>query len=386
MAVATSHIRQHLVVVLVACGVCAQAQAREVDGSPFVLEVGGGWQGPIGYGGLALVYDLGGVLSAGLGVGVDGEIAKSFPPMGVFGRARALTRGPFSLGLAATLSRGHYTSARTYDHPPYTPAVMQWSWEPGYRLTSAVAAELAGRRWWLRVDGGVGYLLNQPRCEYMTSIDYYNGSCDSPSIPAPYHFSTQPGRVLPMVTAAVGYRIGVVDGGADGSPVIEGYRSPGTALLIPLVSSLGSLALGGGLLYASQGHSGSAQNGGIAALAVGLTIAPATGHLYATEYGHALLTTTIRVAAGALAIWAYVDSIPKDCSPGQCSNGLGGAGVVLALFSALVVPVTAVYDIADAPRAASRANEAHGHGLGLAPFVTRGGPAPARGIALGGRY
>src|ERR1019366_6976562 len=57
MAVVTSHITQHLVVVLVACGVCAQAQAREVDGSPFVLEVGGGWQGAIGYGGLALVYD-----------------------------------------------------------------------------------------------------------------------------------------------------------------------------------------------------------------------------------------------------------------------------------------------------------------------------------------
>ena len=381
MAVVT----RHLVVLLLALGFCAQAQAREVEGSPLVLESGVGWQGPIGYGGLALAYDRGGVLSAGLGVGFDSEIAKSFPPVGVFGRVRALTRGPFSLGLAATLSRGHYASSRTYDHPPYTPAVMHWSWEPGYRLTGAVAAELAGRRWSLRVDGGVGYLLNQPSCEYFTSIAYYNGSCDSPSIPAPYHFSTQPGRVLPTVTAAVGYRFGV-DRGVDGSPASEVYRSRSTALLIPLVSTLGTLALGGGLLYASQGHSGSAQNGGVAALAVGLTIAPATGHLYATAYGHALLTTAIRLAAGGLAILAFTASIPRDCSPGECSNGLGGAGVVLALVSALVVPVTAVYDIADAPRAANRANEAHGQGLGLAPFVARGGPAPAPGIALGGHF
>lgn len=379
-------VTRHLVVLLVAGGICARAQAKESDGSPFVLEAGGGWQGPIGYGGLALVYDRRGILSGGFGVGVDKEIAKFFPPVGVFGRVRALTRGPFSLGLAATLSRGHYTSARTYNHPPYTPVDMGWSWEPGYRLTGAVAVELAGRRWSLRVDGGVGYLLNQPRCEYSTSIDYYNGSCDSPSIPAPYHFSTQPGRVLPLVTTALGYRFGVEDREADGSPAIELHRSPSTALLIPLLSTAGSLALGGGLLYASQGHSGSVQNAAVVALTLGLTIAPATGHLYANEPGRALLTTTIRAAAGALAIWAYADSIPKDCSPGECSNGLGGGGFVLAFLFALVVPVTALSDIADAPRAANRANEVHSHDLGLAPFVARGGPAPSRGMALAGRF
>jgi hypothetical protein len=370
---------------LVVCGVCHQVQAND-SGSTFVLEANGGWQGPIGYGGLALVYDQGGMLSAGFGIGIDAESSDSFPPVGVFGRVRALRAGPFALGLAVTLSRGHYGSAREYSRMYYTWEDLRWTWEPGYRATGAVAAELAGQRWSLRVEGGVGYLLNQPRCTYHTTVDYYDGSCDSPAIPAAYHFAVQPGRVLPTVTASVGYRFGVVDHNADGWPVSPFYRSPSTALQLPLFSTLGSLALGTGLLYASQGHSGSSQTGAIAAFTLGLSIAPATGHLYAGEYGRALLTTTVRVAAGALAAWVFMNSIPKDCSPGECHTQFGSEGPVLAIMLALVVPATAVNDIADAPGAARRANERHGLQLALVPVLASGGPVPQRGLALAGQF
>lgn len=382
MAAAT---RYGVVALLVVCGPCHQVQATEA-GSPFVLEANGGWQGPIGYGGLALVYDRGGMLSAGFGIGVDAESSDSFPPVGVFGRVRALRAGPFALGLAVALSRGHYGSRRVYSRMDYTWEDLRWTWEPGYRATGAVAAELTGQRWSLRVEGGVGYLLNQPTCTYDTSIEYYGGSCDSPAIPVAYHFAVQPGRVLPTVTASVGYRFGVADRNADSSPISPVYRSPSTALLLPLLSTLGSLAAGTGLLYASQGHSGSLQTGAIMAFTLGLSIAPATGHLYAGEYGHALLTTTVRVAAGALAMWVFINSIPKDCSPGQCSTQLGSEGPVLALVLALVVPAAAVNDIADAPAAARRANERHGLQLGLVPVLATAGPAPQRGLALAGQF
>ena len=105
---------------------------------------------------------------------------------------------------------------------------------------------------------------------------------------------------------------------------------------------------------------------------------------YAT--GVALLTTTVRVAAGALATWVFLNSIPKDCSPGQCHDQFGSEGPVIALMFALLVPATAVYDIADAPRAASRANERHGLNLGLVPVVASAGPAPQRGLALAGQF
>jgi hypothetical protein len=173
---------------------------------------------------------------------------------------------------------------------------------------------------------------------------------------------------------------------ADGSPTSQVYRSPSIAFQLSLFSTLGPLAAGTGLLYASQGHSGSSQTGAIAAFALGLSIAPAAGHLYAGEYGHALLTTTVRVAAGTLAMWVFVNSIPKDCSPGQCHTEFGSEGPVLALFLALLVPATAVNDIADAPHAAHRANKRHDLELGLVPVVGLGGRAPFRGLALSGYW
>jgi len=95
-------ISRYAFVALLVFWFCPRAQAQEAAaGSPIVLEAHSGWNGPVGYGGLALVYDRGERFSAGFGLGIDSSTMHSLPPIEVFARMRALRSGPFSLGLAA---------------------------------------------------------------------------------------------------------------------------------------------------------------------------------------------------------------------------------------------------------------------------------------------
>ncbi len=367
----------------------APAEANEtVVGSPLVLEANGGWHGPTGHSGLALVYDRGGMFSAGFGAALDANISYSLPAMGLFGRMRALRAGPFSLGVSVTLSRGNYGIERIYGKYPASED-LRWTWAPGYRATGALAAELAGKRWSLRIEGGIGYLLNEPTCAYYAESVQYRGRCNSSSIPAAYHFAIQPGRVMPSVTASVGYRFGVNTSGSEGLLDGQAYRSPSVALVLSLLPTLGSIAVGTGLLYLSHLEVRPLRDYGIATLVLGLSIAPIAGHIYSGEYDHALLMSSLRLATAVLGVWVLRNSVYFGYCENSagCGDSFGRGGQIVGVALLLAVPVTGIYDIIDAPRAARRSNERHGlTNLGLIPVVPPGGPTPYRGLALGGQF
>jgi hypothetical protein len=363
---------------------------QATDGAPLVLEIHGGWGDPIGYGGLALVYDPGQLFSAGVGLGFDASPAYSLPALGVFGRMRVLHYGPVALGMAVTMSRGHSATTRTYDRPPaehYYTDTMRWTWDPAYRATAALAAELAGNRWSLRLEVGAAFLLNNPKCTYN---DGYTGDCNSPEVPEPYHFTIEPGRVTPSVTATVGYRFGARDPGSENAaPVDNAYRFPNTALQLSVFSTLGLSALGTGFLILNEkdGHHGDwMQVTGIAALVLGLAVGPSVGHIYAGEDGHAAGMALGRVSAAGVGLVLLVSALANmgDCE--SCSNSLG-PGMVPALLLGLAIPISIIYDLVDAPRAARRSNTRHGlTNLSLAPVVIPGRTLPGHGLALTGQF
>lgn len=367
----------------VLCAATAIARADQAPGAPslpIVLEVGGGWQGPIGNAGLSLVYDRGGRLSAGVGLGLTPWPDNSVPPIGIFGRVRVLRVGAFALGLAGTLSRTHDRTARTYYRPPagaYEPDNLVWTWQPGYRLTGALAAEWAGRRWSMRLEGGVGLLLNDPKCSYDNGTVFYDGDCQSATIPGPYHFSLEPGRVIPSVTASLGYRFGVA------VPASEemAFRAPNTAAILSLGATLAPVLIGIPLLGLGP------TNYGLITIGAGLAFGPSVGHVYAGEYAHAALMTLLRATAATLGpIFLLASQVTSsDCKGSQCDTST--PGTVLAVGLLVALPVLAIYDLADAPRAAARANVRNGFtDLGLVPTVAVGGPSPNRGLALAGRF
>ena len=366
---------------------CAEAQESPgVARPPMVLEAHGGWNGPLGVAGVDLVYDPGRRFSGGVGLGVGPTTC------GLFGRLRVFRAGPFSLGLAATMSVAEYLTERTYNSPPGNSMNrLRWKWSPGYRATGAAATELTGRRWSLRVEAGVAYLLNEPTCSYWDHTSSYEGGCNSPLIPAPYRFSVQPGRVIPSITASIGYRFGVKDAVAqkvlpvtDRTPAAVNalYRSPGKALALSLGLSLPSAVIGSLLL---AGHE---VVGGFVVLALGLGVGPSLGHLYADEPAHAWLTMAGRLTGFSvggflvLSAWAsrMVEYPRTSKSDAWLQAGFGLAFVAGAL-------ALGIYDIVDAPRAARRSNARNGvTNLSLAPVVAPGGPAPSRGLAVQGRF
>ena len=330
--------------------------------------------------GSALVYDRGGRLSAGVGLGVTPVPNNAVPPIGVFGRVRLLRAGRFALGFAGTLSRTHDRTERLYDRPPagaYATDDLVWTWEPGYRATGALAGELAGTRWSLRVEGGLGMLLNDPKCSYGNGTVFYDGNCNSAMIPEPYHFGLQPGRVIPSVTAAVGYRFGVTIPASE----VMAYRSPSTAALLSVSATLAPVVIGMALW--SSGREGP----GIITIGAGLALGPSAGHVYAGEPLHAAGMIVLRSTAAVLGpVLLLVSSIrSSDCQGSQCDTDKPGIALAVGLLIAL--PVLAVYDLIDAPRAAARANARHGaSNVGLVPTVSVGGPAPNHGLALAGRF
>jgi hypothetical protein len=366
-----------------------RVQAQERIGPaqpPWVLEAHGGWNDPLGVFGLAMAYDPGGRFSFGLGIGMEP------PSFGLLGRLRIVRAGLLSLGLASALSLGEHRTERTY-YPPYGPSAnrMTWKWEPGLRASGAVTAELAGRRWSLRLEGGIAYLLNRPTCTYQDETSSYQGDCGSSLIPAPYRFAIQPGRVIPSITAAIGYRLGVKDAvlpnpfatrGVTGVVDPSLYRSPSRALGLSLGFSLASATVGSLLLV------GRAPIPGLVMLGVGLTVLPSAGHFYAGEVKHGVLTTASRLVClgigGLLVLSAYTSRAVEY--PRITENeAWTQAGIGFAFVAGTIA--LSIYDIVDAPRAARRANARYGlTNLSLAPVLSHGGPASSQGLAVRGRF
>jgi len=207
-----------------------EAKPAPASASTFRLELGGGIGSPLGTGFIDGVFSPNRWLSFGAGMGfiqpeagIAAYIGKIVPRFGAFARGHLLQRRGLALGPVLTFSTGDLARGETYMRPGYAPESVAWSWQPGHRLDAGVGVELRGRRLSARVEVGVGYVLNGPTCTYQGQLTWFGGSCDSPEIPASYHFSTVPGRVTPYVSLA----LGAASFGPDAATVDEPTAEPG---------------------------------------------------------------------------------------------------------------------------------------------------------------
>ena len=348
-------------------GTCCPALARAQtqpgsNGIPIVIEAHLGWNEPLGTYGLALVYDRGGTFSGGVGVGLNSLKSDTLPPLGLFGRARLLRWGWGSLGVGAALSRDHYSSDRSED---------VWYWNPSYRATGTAAAELTNRRWSLRFEAGLGYLLNS----YSEHGAYY-GSPSSDS---------SPGRLVPSLTATVGYRFGVSDAYLESAAGEFTYKSPSTAFRLSALSTLVPVLVGATML--AFAHDDTVAVGGLVTLGLGLGLGPSIGYAYAGEnlrgWGLGLLRAAAIGVGSAAIIGAGISSSCDECTESSSASEAETLGVVL-ITAALV---SAVYDVVTAPNAARRANTRHGlTNLSLVPVPIPGRASTSPGLSLIGQF
>ena len=349
-------------------GPCYPAVARAQpqllsDGIPVVVEAHLGWNDPLGTYGLALVYDRGGTFSGGLGVGLNSLKGDTLPPLGLFGRARLLRWGWGSLGVGAALSRDHYSSDQGDDGV--------WYWNPSYRATGMAAAELANRRWSLRFEAGLGYLLNSySEC----GRSFASTSCES-----------SPGRLVPSLTATVGYRFGVTDAYLESTAGEFTYKSPSTAVCLSALSTLVPVVVGAAIL--GFAHDDTLALGGLVSMGLGVGLGPTIGYAYAGENLRGWGMGLLRVAGfgvGSAAIFsAAISSSCDDCTHSSSESEEEMLGVVL-IGAALV---SAVYDVVTAPNAARRANARHGlTNLSLAPMAIPARASTSPGLSLIGQF
>jgi len=371
-----------LAVALIAAQVGAPAAVTAAPPTPsqrpLVLEFQTGWQGPLAHG-LSLVFDPGGHFSGGVGLGMERWNRESLPALGVFGRARLLRLGPVWLGASATFSRVHVEIDRTYQRPPagaYATDDVHWAWEPGYRTSAALAAEYVGQQWSFRIESGLGYLLNQPRCSFNNGVTASYGSCQDPAFPTAYRFTIQPGRVMPSLTASVGYRFGA------GAGVSTPRKSPLAAFELSLFST--AVPVIAGALMARTGQ-GEVPMYALITIGAGVALGPSAGYFYIGDYTRGPGFASLRALALILGTVAVISQIGDS----DCERDCGRSPAIQALGLGLLVsvPVLAIYDIADAPAAARRANARNGiAALNVLPTVTGNGATASRGLALAGSF
>jgi hypothetical protein len=180
---------------------------------PFVpalrLELGGSLDGPLGSGAVDVTYAPLRWLSLGAGIGLDGGQSRNYVRYGAFARGHLLRRGPLVAGPVLTASMGSGRDREeVYQRPQYTPDHLTFHWDKAFRLDAGVGAELRGHGFSLRLEAGVGYVLDAPTCSYTTEATVFVGACNAPQIPSYYHFSIEPGRVASYVSLTVGAETG----------------------------------------------------------------------------------------------------------------------------------------------------------------------------------
>jgi hypothetical protein len=371
----------------------AQAQPEPAQSTsqdhPFVTEVHTGLNDPLGRFGLALVYDRGGRFSAGLGLGLSSTKGDTDVAASLFGRLRLLRLGIFNLDTGTILSRGSFESSHTYSPPAaHEDDHLTWTWRPDYRLTGTLAAELAGRRWSLRLEGGLAYHLNRPTCHYSGAGTWFEGDCQSEYIPEPYHFSREPGRISPSVSLTLGYRLGVQNESAvaQTNPNPE-YRSPGRAQALSTWSTVIPVLLGMTVLeLKSNSPSRVTAIGAVSVLGLGVSFGPSIGYGYAGEPFRGWGMGILRAALFGLGSASLLAATSKSNCEEDCSM-VHGYYTIIGYSLMGLSAVSAAYDIFAVPKAAERANARHGlTNLSLLPMPIAGSKSVGPGIVLGGQF
>jgi hypothetical protein len=305
------------------------------------------------------------------------------PPIGIFGRVRAVDWGWGSVGAGLTLSREHDSYDETIGSHD-----ISWWWNPAYRATASLGVEVYTDGLSLRLEGGLGYLLNTPQCsDFVASPEsLVAGPCDSPRFSATVRDESSHGRVIPSLTATIGYRLPWPGHAAEVAPVSYGYKDPDRAGRLSRWSTLGAAAAGAVLVAAgiatNDGKLGTA-GGGV--MALGLAYGPSVGYVYAGEPIRGLGMGTLRalgLVVGTFAIGAGITPYDSDhpSSPDHPAPMALGACLIAASIA------STIYDVVRAPNAARRTNESNALvDVALVPTVGATTSSPA-GAALVGRF
>jgi hypothetical protein len=213
-----------------------------------------------------------------------------------------------------------------------------------------------------------------------------SGSCDSPEIPAAVRTASQDARLIPSLTATIGYRFSAASWPSTPSvDVAPGTKLPDTALHLSLWSTLVPTLAGAALLYAGVARSNDTPLvlAGVATMALGLSFGPSIGHAYTDEPLRAWGGGALRlVALGAGILELFTASVHDENTH---EGDLSGQAFGIFVMSAAVF--SAIYDISAAPSAARRANARNGlTSLSLAPAAIPGRSSTSPGLWLAGRF
>jgi hypothetical protein len=170
------------------------------------------------------------------------------------------------------------------------------------------------------------------------------------------------------------------------------YKSPSTAFNLSLFSTLVPMAVGT-IMVSQARNNDSLAVAGAAGLALGLSFGPTIGYAYSGEQLRgwgvgALRLVGVGVGSAAMFVALLSSALCDDNQASGCSrSGDASAWALLGAISLTAVAVSAVYDIATAPRAARRANEQHGlTNLSLVPVPIAGRSSTSAGLALVGQF
>jgi hypothetical protein len=166
-------------------------------------------------------------------------------------------------------------------------------------------------------------------------------------------------------------------------------RSPSVALGLAIITPASLLGVGGALMLTSGRRGDSMWWGGLALVALGVTVGPSSGHIYSGSYGHAAGMSALRALAAAAGSVVLLATLAKgDCEDGPAGScDISPAALIFAFGLLTVIPATGLYDMIDAPRAARRANADHGlAGLTLVPLFAPNGVFAQRGLAVASRF
>jgi hypothetical protein len=133
--------------------------------------------------------------------------------------------------------------------------------------------------------------------------------------------------------------------------------------VIPVVLGIAATAV------MASGESQGGEVGGLYPAIAGVIVGPALGHFYAGRPGRAGMGILLRAGVMAAATGAAVAICIEDCTSGQETGALA-----VFVMGATVAALSAVADIAAAPRSARRYNETH---LSVTPVID-----PRRGVGF----
>jgi hypothetical protein len=165
-----------------------------------------GWDTPYGSAGLALGVETTAGWGIGAGMGFkDADPGGLHTLAGVHLRAPLVRHRAFDLAALLYLSRGDRERQRWHEGAP-TPWLIRWEWRPAYRVDAAASARIRLGAFAVRLDAGVGYMLNAPRCEYIDNAVYLVGvDCADPGIPASENATSPWARIAPFIALAGEY-------------------------------------------------------------------------------------------------------------------------------------------------------------------------------------